>query len=71
MSDSRRRWSKKDIWDKKITAHFAITERLNLVLVQLAEEKKVSKTKVLEEILLGSEEVLNKIDSLKQEGWGV
>ena len=68
---SERRWSKKDIWDKKITAHFAITERLNLALVHLAQEKRVNKTKVLEEILLENKEIIDKIDSLKKEGWGV
>lgn len=68
---SERRWSKKDVWDKKLTAHFAITERVNLALVTLAKEKGVSKGKILEEILLNSEEVLNKIEFLKKEGWGV
>jgi hypothetical protein len=58
-----------NIWECKITAHFTLREDTNLVLVELAKDKGLSKGKALEEILKTHPEFNAKKESLKKQGF--
>jgi len=59
----------KSIWDKKVTVHASLTERLNFILTKLAIKKGVPKGKLLEEYLFRVDEVLEELEETIKE-WG-
>ena len=64
-----RRYNEKNAWDKKLTVHLSISERVNFILTRLATIKGVSKGKLVEEYLLREPEILKDIEEVKKEGY--
>ena len=64
-----RRYNEKNVWDKKLTVHLSISERVNFILTRLAVIKGVSKGKLVEEYLLREPEILEDIEKVKKEGY--
>ena len=59
---------RKDVMDSAMTLHLTVKERTNLVLLELAKEKEVTKSKVIEELLKESPSFNKKMKKLQEIG---
>lgn len=59
----------KDLWDKKITMHLTFTQKTNAILIEIAKEKEIPLSQVLEEILKESKIYNAKLKELVNKGY--